>query len=131
MASELRKAIIDADDLVREVVEVPEWGDIKIEVRSLTSGDRNRLLSAAAREGTSAIDMEKYTADLVILTAFDPSSGEKVFDKADRDMLNQKNSAAVDRLFSTAARLAGLSDNSIEKAKETFETAQSVDSSSS
>lgn len=130
MAAELRKAILESDDLTREVVDVPEWG-VKVEVRSLTSGDRNRLLSTAIKEGSSNLDMEKYTADLVILTTFDPESGNKVFEKADRDALNKKNSAAVDRIFSTAARLAGLADNSIEQAKETFETAQSDDSSSS
>lgn len=129
MASELRKAALEADDLSTEIVTVPQWKDIKIEIRSLTAGERARLVSTAMRD--SVVDMEKYTAELIIASAYDPETGEKVFERADRDAINKKNAAAIDLLFTAATRLSGLSGNAIEGAKATFETAQSADSPSS
>lgn len=131
MASELRKTILEADDLESETVTVRQWGDAKIEIRSLMAGQRNRLITQAARDGANNIDMEKYAADLVIATAHDPDSGEKIFDIADRDSLNRKNASAVELLFSTASRLSGLAEAAVTEAKENLSEAQSDDSSSS
>lgn len=130
MASELRKTILEANDLESEIVSVPEWGGVKIEIRSLNGKERAKLLSRASRPDNS-VDLERWFPDLVIATAHDPETGEKVFEQADRDALNNKNGAVVSRLATIAQRLAGMMESDVEEAKRDFDDAQSDGSTSS
>lgn len=129
MASELRKAILEAQDLDSEIVSVPQWGDVKIEVKALTARERAKLINSAMRDGI--VDMDNYTSGLILAASYDPKTGEKVFEIADRDAIANKSAAAVEILYNVATRLSGLNATAVEDAKNNFETAQSVDSSSS
>lgn len=129
MASELRNTILNADDLEKEIVDVPEWG-VKIEVRSMTAKERSRILQAAMRDG-STVNLERWFPDICIAACFDPDTGEKVFEPADRDALNSKNGAAINRVVEVAQRLAGMGETAVEDAKAGFDAAQSDDSISS
>jgi len=115
MAGELRKTILETDDIQSEVIDVPEWG-IKVEVRGMSSKDRAKLLKSAARDGE--VNMEAWFPDLLIATVFDPESGEQVFERADRDAINAKSGAAVSAIADVAARLSGLGDTDVQVAKE-------------
>ena len=50
MAGELRKTILEADDIIAEDVEVPEW-DTTVEVRGMSGKERAKLLKGAAAGG--------------------------------------------------------------------------------
>ena len=115
MASELRKTILEADDIGIELVEVPEWGTT-IEVRGMDGTQRAKLLKGAAAGGE--VDMEKWFPDLLIATVFDPENGEKVFERADRDALNAKSGAAIAAIADVSARLSGLGATDMQIAKE-------------
>jgi hypothetical protein len=128
MASELRKTILETEDLQKELVHVPEW-DVDVEVRSMTGKERARIMRVAA-EGTT-VNLERWFPEIVIASAYDPDTGEKLFEPADRDALNAKNGAALNRLAVVGQRLAGLMESDVEAAKEGFAEAQSDDSISS
>jgi hypothetical protein len=115
MAGELRKTIFEADDIESEIVEIPQWG-VKIEVRGMTSKERAKLLKSTSVNGE--VDFDRWFPDLIIATAHDPETGEKVFEAADRDMLNTKSGAAITRLAETASRLSGLGEADVDAAKE-------------
>ena len=115
MASELRQTILEADDIESEIVEVPEWG-IKVEVRGMTSKERAKLLKVSAKGGE--VDMVTWFPDLIIATIYDPETGEKVFEPADRDAINAKSGAAISAISDISARLSGLGESDVEIAKE-------------
>jgi hypothetical protein len=116
MAGELKKSILEFDDIESEVVSVPQWGDKKVEVRGMTSKERAKLLKVSA--ATGEVDMEKWFPDLLIATLYDPESGEKIFERADRAAINAKSGAAVSLLADIASRLSGLGESDVAVAKE-------------
>lgn len=129
MASELRKTILEIDDLEKEIVSVPEWGGLKVEIRSITSKTRSRILQSASRGGE--LNLERWFPELVVATAHDPETGEKLFEPSDVEALNEKNGNAISRLAEVAQRLAGMMEADVEAAKEDFNAAQSDGSTSS
>lgn len=118
MASELRKTALNAEDIEKEIVDVPEWG-INVEVRGMAAADRFRLLQTSSVEGK--VNFQRWFPDLVIACVYDPDSGERVFEPADRDALLAKSGKVVGSLAETASRLSGLSDADVEAAKTTFQ----------
>lgn len=111
----LRKEILEKDDIIAEDLEVSEWG-ITIEVRGMSSKERAKLLKASTIDGT--VDMVRWFPDLIIATVYDPETGEKVFERADRDAVNAKSGAAIAAIAEVAARLSGLGETDVEIAKE-------------
>jgi hypothetical protein len=117
MASELRNQILKADDIGKEIVEVPEWG-VKVEIRGMNGLARAKFLKASAGpDGAGTVDFERFFPDLIIACAFDPETGEQVFDLADREVLNEKSGAALQRLADPAMRLSGLAPESLKEAE--------------
>ena len=106
MSSKLRDALLNAQDIQSEIVDVPQWG-VKIEVRGMTGKARaNFLRSVTVKDGQT--DMERFYPQLIIGTAHDPETGEPVFTLADREALNEKSGAALEVLAQAAMRLSGL-----------------------
>jgi hypothetical protein len=118
MASELRKTILEREDTLSESVTIEEW-DVTVEVRGMTAGDRFRLLQTSSVDGK--VNFQRWFPDLVIACTYDPDTGEKVFEPADRDTLLTRSGRAVGQLAEVASRLSGLSDTDVEAAKATFQ----------
>lgn len=119
MTSELRKTILNTDDIQKETVPIPEWGGVVVEVRGMTSGDRFKLLQNTSVDGK--VNFQRWFPDLVIASVFDPETGEQVFEPADRDALLAKSGKVIGNLAEVASRLSGLSDADVEAAKATFQ----------
>ena len=104
----LREAILSADDLPRESVECPEWGETLL-VRTLTGAERdifeNSVQSATRGKG---LDLRGLKVKLVQLTLV-TEDGEQLFESGDQLLLNGKSSRVIDRIFQVAQRLNGLS----------------------
>lgn len=131
MAGELRKRILEADDLGTEVVHVPEW-DVDVEVGSMSGKMRARFMrSMSGTDTTSERYFEQFFADIVIATACDPETHEPLFTPADRDPLNAKNGAALGKLAEVAMRLAGLSSTAVEDTAADFDATPSDGSTTS
>ncbi len=102
----IRDKIIKADDLGSEIVPVSEW-DVKIEVRAKTVDQQYELLDKC-RKPNGDIDGKLLAVETILATSYDPDSGERVFEDADRDMLRGKNSSAFQTLLAAANKAAGL-----------------------
>ena len=109
----LRERILSAQDIQSERVHVPEW-DVEVEVRSMTGAQRARVLQGATVDGE--VDLERLYPILLIETVYDPETGEPVFEAADRDALNAKNSGALERIAKVAMRLSGIDAGAEERA---------------
>jgi hypothetical protein len=107
----LRDQILDADDQESEVVAVPEWGGVKVEVRSSSVADRGRMvaISMSDDEGDDDHRYERMQAAVLVACCYDPETGDRLFQQGDYDRLLGKNAKAVERLTSVGMRLCGLS----------------------
>ena len=113
-----RDAIIDVDDLPRELVPVPEWGG-DVFVRSLTAAERdaynNSLFRVQPRKGGRDPEIsyhpENATARLVVLTVVG-EDGKRLFKDGDLDKVARKNAKALERLAAVARRLSGIDEES-------------------
>ena len=114
----IRQAALNAKDVKTELVEIPEWG-ATVEVRGFTLGERLEFLQRVAPNGE--VNRDHYLPELVIASVFDPDTGQKVFEPADRDMLKTKSAAAVDRITSVANRLSGIGEDEAQKVEQDLE----------
>lgn len=113
--SKLRDRILSKKDIKSEKVYVEEWGET-LEVRGLNGKDRNDLLAKVLDQKTGMPDLNLLYSKLIILTSFDPVTGEKVFEEADRDSLNMKSGSALEKVAKVSARLSGLEQGAVEDA---------------
>ena len=107
----LRDTILTADDLKESVEDVPEW-DAKILLKGMTGRERIRLVERVSATGP---DREFMYSDILIATALDPETGEKVFDPADREALADKSGGVLERLALKVLELSGVSIDDAEK----------------
>lgn len=114
----IRDLVAAVEDIPSEIVAVPEWNDIKIEMRGMTTGSRGRFLQDMVQEdGEVRPDFTRYFAEIVIACAYDPETGEKAFEPGDVEMLNSKAALATERIGAIALRLSGLDQGSLEEGK--------------
>ena len=110
-----KTAILTAQDLQTEDVEVPEWGGA-VRVRSFTGRERDAFESSMVRgEGRDRkVDLTNMRARLVGLTVID-ETGQRLFTDEEVDLLGAKSGAALDRVFAVAQKLNGLSGADVEE----------------
>lgn len=121
--------ILEANDLVTKTVEVPEWGG-SVMVRSMNGTDRDAFESTLVTvddKGVRTPDLANMRAKLVAMTVVD-ESGNRMFDEKDIGMLARKSAAALERVFSAAQELNGMSAKTEEEAVKNSEAGQSEDS---
>ena len=110
-----KEAILAADDIRSERVEIPEWGG-EVMVRGLTGAQRDAWESSMSRRvGKQMVpDMRNFRARLVVLCVVD-ETGELVFHGGDIDALAGKSGSALDKIYGVAARLSGISEDDAEE----------------
>ena len=118
-----RDSILEADDSVMELVDVPEWGG-SVYVRGIGARERdkyeNECLEGRGKNREFAI--KNVRARLCVLAVCN-EAGERLFKDTDANRLGQKSAAAVDRVFDVAQRLGGFTDADVEElAKNLDET---------
>ena len=113
-----RESILQADDLPKELVDVPEWGGA-VYVRSLTGAERDRFESGMIeqRGKNQKMNLSNIRAKLAALTVCD-EEGKRIFSSADIDELSKKSAAALDRIFAVARRLSGLGEDDVKELAE-------------
>lgn len=114
-AAELRERVLQAQDLRREAVLVPEW-DTTLYVRCLTARERDAFEAQQLALAEKARTNDNIRARLVVLACVD-ESGARIFADADADALGNKASAALDRLAAVALRLNRITQADIEELK--------------
>ena len=110
-----KTAILAAQDLQTEDVEVPEWGGA-VRVRSFTGRERDAFEASMVRgDGKDRkVDLTNMRARLVGLTVID-ETGQRLFADEEVDVLGAKSGAALDRVFAIAQKLNGLSGADVEE----------------
>lgn len=111
MALLTRDAILRAEDLLREKVEVPEWGG-EVWVRAMTAAERDRLEAAVLDGKTASIRA------LVAAMCMVDERGERLFGDQDVEALARKNAQALDRVFQVARRLSRMREADVEDAEK-------------
>ena len=99
-----KEAILNADDLKTEVVDVPEWGG-EIIIRGLTGKTREVFETIASEQSTS--DASNIRASMAALSIVD-EAGALMFTNQDVIKLGEKSYIALDRVFKAAKKLNGL-----------------------
>ena len=126
-----RDAIIDADDLNTETIEVPEWKGSVI-IRSLTGQERDQFEMSVLEKRKGNIEaalgkMVNFRARLVALTVVD-EDGDRLFSDSDVLLLAKKNASAISRIFDASRKLSGLSESDVEELEGNLEPDPSEDS---
>ena len=116
----LRDQILSSNDIPKELVKVKEW-NVSIEVRGMTGAERTRILDLA--QGDGGMNLQMVYPEIVISTAFDAETGEKIFSPEDRTALLSKSANALDALATVGMRLSGfLAETSNDLGKDSSET---------
>lgn len=110
-----RADILNAEDLKTEDVNVPEWGG-SVCVRSLTGLERDRFeASMIDQKNKGRVNLENLRAKLVQKTVIDPETKELMFTIGDLEVLGAKSAAALNRIFTKAQELSGLTDKDVDE----------------
>ncbi len=121
---ELRDLISKIDDVVEELLDVPEWKvtgkdgkkrTVQVLLRTLTTFERTSFIKAMMRSNN---DIVKVYPDLVILSARHPKTGKLLFHSADRGMLQTKMGRATERIALRASELNGLTEEAIQEMRK-------------
>jgi hypothetical protein len=122
-----KSAILGAEDLKHEDVEVPAWGGT-VRVRVMTGAERDEFRAAIASEDGS-IPVGKFSAALLVATCID-ETGARLFTMEDMDQLEEKSAASLDGPAAVAMRLNGLGGSAVQDAAKNSASGQSDDSGS-
>jgi hypothetical protein len=108
-----REQILNADDVRREKVTVPEWGG-EVFVRTMTADERDEYEQerAEARGDDPKQNLKGVRAALVARTVCD-EQGNALFTEEDVDALGKKSAKAMSRVFNKSAKLNLLTDSDI------------------
>lgn len=126
MAHLSRDAILKAQDLKREAVEVPEWGG-SVLVRQMTASERDRFEARlfVGDGATRTINQDNLRAKLCALCIVD-EQGKRMFEDADIAALGGKSAAALNRVFDVAQRINGMGAEAVDDAKKPSDVATPV-----
>jgi len=116
----IRDQILNSNDIPKKLVKVKEW-NVEIEVRGMTGAERTRILDLA--QGDGGMNLQMVYPEIVISTAFDAETGEKIFSPEDRTALLSKSANALDSLATVGMQLSGfLAETSNDLGKDLSET---------
>ena len=118
--------ILKADDRRTQTVEVPEWGGAVI-VKTLSGTERDQFEESILAGGKR--DFKGVRAKLVALSIIG-EDGERLFTFEEAELLGEKSSLALDRVFGVAQRLSGFTTKDMEELAENLPEGQSGDSTS-
>jgi hypothetical protein len=122
--------IFEADDINYDEVPCPEWGGT-VRLRSIRGTQRDAYeQSVITHNGADRkVNLRNARAKLIVLCAVD-GEGRPLFTADDVNRLGGKNAAPIDRLFDACRKLAGMSENDVEKLSEDFGATRDDDATS-
>ena len=127
-----REQIDKAQDLLREVVDVPEWGDgAQVVITSMGADERDAWEASMieTRGNSQRMNYRQARAKLVSRCMVD-ESGKRLYSDSEIDALGKRNGAVIDRLFSVAKRINALEKKDIDELTKNSSAGQTEDSPS-
>lgn len=122
-----KSAILGAEDLKHEDVEVPAWGGT-VRVRMMTGAERDEFRQMAAQY-EDGIPPVRFASTLLALTCIDEAGG-RMFTLADIDALEAKSAGSIDIPAAVSMRLNGFGAEAVADAAKNSVSDQSDDSGS-
>lgn len=122
-----KSAILGAEDLKHEDVEVPQWGGT-VRVRVMTGSERDEFRAAIATE-EGGVPVGRFSAALLVATCID-ETGARLFTMEDMQALQEKSAASLDAPATVAMRINGLGGAAVQDAAKNSASDQSEDSGS-
>ncbi len=107
-----KDAILSADDIQTEIVEVPEWGG-SVKVRTLSALEKGRWEQSGIVDDKVTVDFMK--TGLVARSIVD-DKGRRLFSDAEIGKLAAKSGAAIERVYEVAARLSQVGEHDVRDA---------------
>lgn len=123
-----REAILKADDLPVEEMEIPEWGGV-VRIRAMSGKERDAYeesIILKRKDGEYETVMSNMRAKLLVRTIVDEND-KPLFTTQDLELLGGKSADVLSRLFQVAARLSGISRDDVEELAKNSESAQNGD----
>jgi hypothetical protein len=122
--------ILAAEDIIEELVEVPEWKGT-VRVRGLTGRERDAFEASLLdqRGRSSKTNLQNARTKLVVL-AVRNADGSRMFTEAQISELSAKSAVALNRVFTKARDLAGMTEEDVEELTLGFDDAPSEPSTS-
>jgi hypothetical protein len=114
-----REKILNFSDIKTTVVSVPEWGG-DVMVRGMTGFQRDQYEGALYNDGNR--NFSNVRAKLVALSIVDPETKAPMFTAGDIEVLGNKSAAALDRVFSVAQKLSGLTRDDVDDLSKNSQT---------
>lgn len=116
-----RNDILKANDSLKQLVKVPEWGG-EIWVRGMTGAERDKLEASVVQQRgkDTNVNMTNIRAKIASMTICD-ENGKRLFKEEDIQALSQKSAAALQRVFVIGQKLSGLGDDDIQELTEALE----------
>lgn len=111
-----REGILAAEDQKFEDVVVPEWNGETVRIKCMTGLERDEYESLLYDFSDAGVKMKRdnYRAKLLVFTIVDEGMN-RLFGVKDIDDLSKKSAKAIDRLFTVAQKLNGLTKDEIDK----------------
>ncbi len=125
-----KEQILQADDLPRTELQIPEWGG-DVFIKTMTSAERDAY-EASIRDGRQEdgeVNLVNFRALFCVLVIVD-EEGTRLFSDEEAPQLGKKGGPAVDRIFDFARKWNKLSDEDIEELEKNSETVQTDASAS-
>jgi hypothetical protein len=112
MSKALTKAdILSANDLIREEVEVPEWGG-KVWVTSFSADAKDAMeFQIFSLNKKSGVGMRAAYVGLALIDEY----GQRLFTDEEIPMLGTKFAGAVDRIFEVVSRINRISQKDLDE----------------
>lgn len=119
--------ILQADDIRKEKVSVPEWGG-DVWVKTMSGAERDQMeASIVGVKGER--NMVNLRAKIGALSIVD-EKGDRLFSFEDVLELTKKSARALDRVFSVAQRMSGFTPQDVEELSKNSSPGQSEGSTS-
>lgn len=118
MAVLTRDEILQVSDIKIELVPVPEWGG-EVYVKGMTGIERAKFERGVftMRGQDQILNIDRLREKLAVLTVCD-EGGKSLFTDEDMRALGQKSAAALQRIFTAAQRLSGLTQEDVQSLTE-------------
>ena len=111
MAILTRKAILDCNDNVKELVKCPEWdGDVYVKAMTGTERDAFEVAVVALPKEKRSENMRSRIAIICVCDL----EGNAIFESADITALGLKSAKPLDRILDVAQRLSGMGEKDQE-----------------
>jgi hypothetical protein len=118
-----KAAILAADDVKVEKVNVPEWGG-DVFIKTLSGTDRDAFEDAYSRE-----KMKNFRARFLVLTLCDDKGG-RLFTDSEIEEVGRKSSIVINRLFDKAWSFNAFTPAEVEELGKDSQTDQNGGSTS-